>query len=63
MMITTVEKKALKKRLSQLRNYMVSALRKNKIDNYLNTINSRELRMLENVLIKDDLLETLSIRL
>ena len=63
MKMTHTEKKLLKRRLSQLRNFMVSSLRHNKIDDYLNTINSRELRMLENVLIRDDLAQMLSVRL
>ncbi|MFA5303465.1 MAG: hypothetical protein WC393_02925 [Candidatus Nanoarchaeia archaeon] len=63
MKMTHTEKKLLKRRLSQLRNFMVSSLRHNKIDDYLNTINSRELRMLENVLIRDDMAQMLSVRL
>jgi hypothetical protein len=63
MKMTHTEKKLLKRRLSQLRNFMVSSLKHNKIDDYLNTINSRELRMLENVLIRDDLAQMLSVRL
>jgi hypothetical protein len=63
MKINNLEKKILKKRLSQLKNYMVFSLRRNKIDDYLNTINSRELRMLENVLIKDELTHMLSVSL
>lgn len=63
MKINNTEKKLLKRRLSQLRNFMVSSLRHNKIDDYLNTINSRELRVLENVLIKDELTQMLSVRL
>ncbi|MDD4352819.1 MAG: hypothetical protein PHN56_00015 [Candidatus Nanoarchaeia archaeon] len=63
MKINNLEKKILKKRLGQLRNFMVSSLKRNKIDDYLNTVNSRELRMLENVLIKDELTQMISVRL
>lgn len=63
MKISNLEKKILKKRLSQLRNYMIVSLRKNKIDDYINMINSRELRMLENVMIRDELSQMLSVRL
>ncbi|MDD2678642.1 MAG: hypothetical protein PHG04_02780 [Candidatus Nanoarchaeia archaeon] len=61
MKITKTEKKALKKRLNQLKSYMAESLKKNRLDEYLNAMNSRELRMLENVLIKDDILKAMSI--
>jgi hypothetical protein len=63
MKLNNIEKKLMKKRLSQLRKYMVSSLSTNKLDDYLNFVNSRELRMLENFLIKDELTQMLSIRL
>jgi lipoate-protein ligase B len=63
MKISNLEKKILKKRLGQLRNYMIVSLRRNRIDDYINMINSRELRMLENVMIRDELAQMLSVRL
>jgi len=63
MKMTHIEKKLLRRRLGQLRNFMVSSLKKNKIDDYINTVNSRELRMLEAVLMRDEVAEMLAVRL
>jgi len=48
MRLTRFEQKMMKKRISQLRDYMTKSLEKNDLHNYFNTLNSRELMMLEN---------------
>lgn len=55
MKINTTEKKMLNKRLAKLRNYMAFCLKKNKLDDYFNTANSRELALLENLMVSQGL--------
>jgi hypothetical protein len=63
MNLTKDEKKMMSKRLNQLKRYMMSSLEKNRIDKYLNVVNSRELKLLEYALIQDPVLEMVSSRL
>ena len=54
MKLTTFEKYSMKRRLNQLKKFMVHCLQTKKYDDYLNTINSNELRALEQTIIMQD---------
>jgi hypothetical protein len=45
------------KRLNELKSYLALSLRNNRLDNYLNAINSREVRLIEGVLFRSQLNE------
>lgn len=51
MMLTNYEKFAMRKRLESLKQFLLNSLESNKVDDYLNTVNSRELRFLEETLL------------
>ncbi|VVB74952.1 Uncharacterised protein [Candidatus Tiddalikarchaeum anstoanum] len=51
MKLTMAERKLMTERLKQLRTYAVRCLKNKKMDEYLNTLNSRELKLLEDTLI------------
>jgi hypothetical protein len=57
MKMTHCEKKLLIKRLNELKSYLALSLRNNRLDNYLNAVNSREVRLIEGVIFRSQLSE------